>query len=43
PTSNLEIPSEKYIEIQEQIDKKMIPFQTVDEAVSDAVEKMIGE
>ncbi len=42
PTSNLEIPSEKYIEIQEQIDKKEIPFQTVEEAVADAIEKMIG-
>jgi len=42
-TSNLEIPSEKYIEIQERIDKKEIPFQTVEEAVADAIEKMIGE
>ena len=43
PTSTLEIPSEKYIEIQEKIDKKEIPFQTVEEVVSDAIEKMIGE
>ena len=43
PTSNLEIPSEKYIEIQERIDKKEIPFSSVEEAVSDAIEKMIGE
>ena len=42
-SSNLEIPSEKYIEIQEKIDKKEIPFQTVEEVVSDAIEKMIGE
>ena len=43
PTSNLEIPSEKYIEIQEQIDKKMIPFSSVEEVVIHACEKMIGE
>jgi len=43
PTSNLEIPSEKYIEIQEMIDRKEIGYQTVEEVVTDAIEKMIGE
>ena len=40
--ATVEIPTKKYIEIQEMIDKKEIPFQTVEEAVILAIEKMIG-
>jgi len=41
--ATVEIPTEKYIELQEQIDKKEIPFQTVEEATEKAIEEMLNE
>ena len=43
PTSTLEIPTKKYLELQERIDKKEIPFKTVEEAVVYACKKLIRE
>ena len=41
--ATVDIPTQKYIELQEKIDKKEIPFKTVEEATVKAIEKMIGE
>ena len=37
------IPTKKYIELQERIDKKEIPFKTVEEATVKAIEEMLNE
>lgn len=42
PNTTVKIPMKNYIEIQERIDRKEIPFQTVEETVIHAIEKMIG-
>ena len=41
--ATVKIPTKKYIEIQEMIDKKEIPFQTVEEATEKAIEEMLKE
>jgi bifunctional DNA-binding transcriptional regulator/antitoxin component of YhaV-PrlF toxin-antitoxin module len=41
--ATVEIPTKKYIEIQEMIDRKEIPFQTVEEATEKAIEEMLKE
>ncbi len=37
------IPTKKYIDLQEMIDRKEIPFQTVEEAIIKAIEEMLNE
>ena len=41
--ATVDIPTQKYIELQEKIDKKEIPFKTVEEATVKAIEEMLNE
>ena len=41
--ATVEIPTKKYIELQEMIDRKEIPFQTVEEATEKAIEELLKE
>jgi len=42
PTIGLDIPTKEYLELQGLIDRREIPSATVEEAVADAIEKMVG-
>ncbi len=43
PTSTLEIPTKDCHKLQEMIDKKKIPFKTIEEVIIHAIEKLIRE
>ena len=43
PTSILNMPTKEYLELQEKIDRKEIPFKTVDEAIISACKKLLRE
>jgi len=43
PTSNIEIPTEEYYRLQDLIDKKDMPYKTVEEGIIYVIKKMLEE